>query len=599
MREWNLPTVQENEEKSTYFAQLLNAVVPADLLDFFGFFISKIFGLSSLDGVPMGSAYEILSGVLDREFVDQLNSLLIEENIDTSRYLNSTCGLGKTKVDEVKSALSIQHLSNEIADDVRTGALSIAQTARLHTAVNAAVKPEATESERKDVIARSRLRLLDLTQEAQRNNSPVRPQKIGGVVKAVVQEEFSDLQKTKEDPDKMTVKLSRDGHRLSLGGPKEVLRGIFDHAQANNGSYIKFVQDADGFVTFLNSEDSLTVPQEPAAEQKKRVPKPAHNNDVFTQQLRRETYESATAASLLHGALNGVKSLCGDSNVNIQLRSKSSITRALAYGREFRLVIDHQRNTVLSGGDNLRDVLGHDPITVDAYGNWIIPVRVIKKLATTGCSISLATTTVEKPKGTPDYKPSEALRQWALDRNGGCMFPGCECTHDLQFDHINPYIHSLAISHRQTVGENVQMLCPTHHRLKTLQHWSCWTDDGGLTIIWRGPDGTIARTISHGVTAPHLFDEWEKEHHRTHPCYSDDPADYQLPPTMTLEEARNRVAQHAAEFLNTHPISPQTQGEGDFTTADLTTLIQAELQFETNNEDDCESSTFDIGDPPF
>ncbi|MDN6352120.1 MAG: hypothetical protein L0K02_02240, partial [Corynebacterium sp.] len=46
-----------------------------------------------------------------------------------------------------------------------------------------------------------------------------------------------------------------------------------------------------------------------------------------------------------------------------------------------------------------------------------------------------------------------------------------------------------------------QNLCKAHHQAKTEAHWTCYTDDGGYTIHWTGPDGRTVTTYASGPLA--------------------------------------------------------------------------------------------------
>ena len=68
-------------------------------------------------------------------------------------------------------------------------------------------------------------------------------------------------------------------------------------------------------------------------------------------------------------------------------------------------------------------------------------------------------------------------RQQIIEQLGGvCSHPHCNCTVDLQFDHINPLEKSYNISERlsswdirklQPEIKKCQLLCPEHHAQKT------------------------------------------------------------------------------------------------------------------------------------
>ena len=70
-------------------------------------------------------------------------------------------------------------------------------------------------------------------------------------------------------------------------------------------------------------------------------------------------------------------------------------------------------------------------------------------------------------------------RKLVIEQLGGvCSYPGCNCTVDLQLDHINPLEKEFNISERlsswdiiklQPEIKKCQLLCPPHHLKKTLE----------------------------------------------------------------------------------------------------------------------------------
>ena len=70
-------------------------------------------------------------------------------------------------------------------------------------------------------------------------------------------------------------------------------------------------------------------------------------------------------------------------------------------------------------------------------------------------------------------------RKLVIEQLGGvCSYPGCDCTVDLQLDHINPLEKEFDISERlsswdikklQPEIDKCQLLCPKHHLEKTLK----------------------------------------------------------------------------------------------------------------------------------
>jgi HNH endonuclease len=65
------------------------------------------------------------------------------------------------------------------------------------------------------------------------------------------------------------------------------------------------------------------------------------------------------------------------------------------------------------------------------------------------------------------------LRVALAARDRECVVPGCNQTHGLEIDHIHPFSQ-----HGPTTYENLAVLSPHHHRLKTLEGWTLTHQQG-------------------------------------------------------------------------------------------------------------------------
>jgi hypothetical protein len=89
-------------------------------------------------------------------------------------------------------------------------------------------------------------------------------------------------------------------------------------------------------------------------------------------------------------------------------------------------------------------------------------------------------------------------------RDGHCRFPDCTIPASrCEKDHIENSPHTDPTSGGATSIDNVENLCPEHHRSKTLGLWTCTTPDRGHTIHWTGPHGEQFTTYATGPTAPY------------------------------------------------------------------------------------------------
>jgi hypothetical protein len=82
-------------------------------------------------------------------------------------------------------------------------------------------------------------------------------------------------------------------------------------------------------------------------------------------------------------------------------------------------------------------------------------------------------------------RPSPRLRRRLHRRERGmCRFPGCRRTRNLHAHHIEHWPYGPTHEH------NLVLLCPRHHRLIHLEHWTI-TGDPNATLTFTRPDGTV------------------------------------------------------------------------------------------------------------
>lgn len=105
---------------------------------------------------------------------------------------------------------------------------------------------------------------------------------------------------------------------------------------------------------------------------------------------------------------------------------------------------------------------------------------------------------------TEAYKFPVLVQLAAEARDGHCRFPGCTVPATrCEKDHIENSPHTDPTSNGATSIDNIENLCPEHHRSKTLGIWKATTPDNGHTIEWTGPLGERYTTYASGPTAPY------------------------------------------------------------------------------------------------
>ncbi|MGO3025527.1 HNH endonuclease signature motif containing protein [Corynebacterium variabile] len=106
---------------------------------------------------------------------------------------------------------------------------------------------------------------------------------------------------------------------------------------------------------------------------------------------------------------------------------------------------------------------------------------------------------------TEAYKFPVLVQIAAEARDGHCRFPGCTVPATrCEKDHIENSPHTDPTSDGATSIDNLENLCPEHHRAKTLGIWKAASPDRGLTIHWTGPLGEKYTTYASGPTAPYI-----------------------------------------------------------------------------------------------
>lgn len=132
-----------------------------------------------------------------------------------------------------------------------------------------------------------------------------------------------------------------------------------------------------------------------------------------------------------------------------------------------------------------------EPAEVLGYG--LIPASAARELAARASTWMRAV--IDPYDGTPlalgrtRYTPPPVLRRYLAQRDAGCRFPACDRPHPhTEADHTLEWTRGGA-----TEPANLALLCPEHHRLKTLGHWTATQSRAGGRITWTSP---LGRTYS-------------------------------------------------------------------------------------------------------
>ncbi|WP_415856290.1 HNH endonuclease signature motif containing protein [Sinomonas sp. G460-2] len=103
--------------------------------------------------------------------------------------------------------------------------------------------------------------------------------------------------------------------------------------------------------------------------------------------------------------------------------------------------------------------------------------------------------------GRRRYTPSLAIRRFLGARDRTCRFPGCDKpAQSTETDHTIPWQHG-----GTTDAANLALLCPEHHRLKSLGHWKVKQLD---PEPWREEKSTRPEATEPGATGPWASGPW-------------------------------------------------------------------------------------------
>ncbi|WP_407319509.1 HNH endonuclease [Isoptericola halotolerans] len=138
-------------------------------------------------------------------------------------------------------------------------------------------------------------------------------------------------------------------------------------------------------------------------------------------------------------------------------------------------------------------LLGTDDLPAILAGYGPIPAPMARTLATDPevtwqRILTDPVTGVLTDRSSRAYRPSPRLRAAVLARDATCTFPGCgvpAVRGDL--DHVVPF--DPACDGPQTHGDNLHVLCRTHHRAKTVGGWAVARDPASGTSTWTSPTG--------------------------------------------------------------------------------------------------------------
>jgi hypothetical protein len=103
------------------------------------------------------------------------------------------------------------------------------------------------------------------------------------------------------------------------------------------------------------------------------------------------------------------------------------------------------------------------------------------------------------PPGALVYQPSQALREAVIARDGTCRSPGCSTpASECEIDHLIPFNPADPLSGGWTIEHNLEAICRSDHKRKTLGYWTARMYPDG-TILWTTQYGQTFTTTPHGI----------------------------------------------------------------------------------------------------
>ncbi len=146
-------------------------------------------------------------------------------------------------------------------------------------------------------------------------------------------------------------------------------------------------------------------------------------------------------------------------------------------------------------------LLGTDDLPAILAGHGPIPAAMARTLATDPDAVwqrilTDPVTGVLTDTSSRSYRPGRALRAAVVARDATCRFPGCQVpARYADLDHIEPF--DPADDRAQTTGDNLHVLCRTHHRAKTVGGWDVVRDPHSGVTTWTSPSGRRYRRSPH------------------------------------------------------------------------------------------------------
>jgi hypothetical protein len=172
---------------------------------------------------------------------------------------------------------------------------------------------------------------------------------------------------------------------------------------------------------------------------------------------------------------------------------------APATGVRTELIVTVPARTLSGDSDAPGEIVGYGAVDADA-------VRLLAGQAATWSRLY-----VEPGTGTPlalgrrRYTPTPAMRRFLGARDQTCRFPGCDKpAAAAEADHTREWSEG-----GSTDTDNLALLCPQHHRLKTLGHWQVRqiaarndTSAPRGTLEWAASSGRRYTTYPEGDSPP-------------------------------------------------------------------------------------------------
>lgn len=525
--------------------------------------IQSLFAQLLLAGFSRAQVVDLIVQFTTGDFISRALEDPDQSQVNLRRELMGSTAMPTEQVTELQRCFDTARTHEKFRTDLKQGTLSVSHLAAVGKVIHRRIDKGASTEALSAVLDECYADVREANDLALHNQTVLSANQVHKAVQEVVQRpQHAEILKQPDTPSTPSIHRRENGTAILIRGIGGFADDILARGQSLASRYIPLLDETgQKLAHHIDTAGLTTLPQEDPAALKRIVPTPKDANDTRTIDYVDELYSGGAALAITHSTMIGLSHLGHLNPAPITIRTADRTQPVRGHGAAFAVTIDVATGQPIDGGVELNTALGRPLLVPDLGGNLSLDPQALQRAASMDYGIHLRLINSTPPQDSSAYPFSQRVLRWLMQRNGGCMYPGCGATTQLEGDHINPMCPELSSTHAQSSVDNGQLLCVHHHREKTQGLIQCWTDDGGLTVTWRDRQGNVRRSLSRGVLAPLLRKQWEKDHGVIHPAW-DLNHGCDLPRTLSEDEAIQTLITHWVDFLNSHRLS---SGVGDVT----------------------------------